>query len=432
MSAYTPSIVSKMRFTFPLRLNFWLMLCWLALFYYVAYHYTPEGQIWNLFGLLKVLSKAAFWILFAMFALSTLTVFFSFLLFQFGKKGPFKHVLETGSRGIKSGYVQGFVPLYLKPLLGKLQAVIWYREGFLPPTFIHKIPIRRFQMKLPVPHIRVYHVREMDLLFLDFMRMYRLPAAVYSVVSFSRQPQNSESIDVGFLPQQYEEDAATTDNPQYKPGEWLQFKTFESGDDFRRIIWPLYARNRSLYVRQQELDTIYAQRIQLIAFFDLDSELSKHFPYDFIQKLLNHYKNALYSLFLELGKNGNEVVLSIPNEGRSAVEEEVREMITAASWRTAQDHYDIPPKHFVVLPAWYPQALAEAVQTSTVRGVWVVKLLDRYRILEKDKWYWKWLLRSNPRERNSDQSQLPPKKVLLQLQQREQKQVEALERTMSY
>lgn len=431
MSAYTPSIVSKMRFTFPLRLNFWLMLGWLALFYYFAYHFVPEGQTWNLFGLLKVLCKAGFWVLFTMFGLATVTVFFSFLLFQFGKKGAFKHVLETGSRGIKSGYVQGFVPLYLKPLLGKLQAVIWYQEGFLPPTFIHKIPIRRFQMKLPVPHIRVYQVREMDLLFLDFMRMYRLPAAVYSVVSFSRHPQRAGEVDTGFLPQQYDEDAATTDNPQYKPGEWLHFKTFESGDDFRRIIWPLYARNRSLYVRQQEPDTIYAQRIQLVAYFDLDAELSKYFSYDFIQKLLNHYKNSLYTLFLELGRNGNEVVLTIPGEGTSSVEEEVREMITAASWRNVQEHYDIPAKHFVIVSAWYPNTLAEALHNAALRGVFVIKLLEKYRILEKNKWYWKWLFRSSPRERNSDQSQLPPKKVLQQLKQREIMQAEAVSRLYS-
>lgn len=354
-----------------------------------------------------------------MFGLSTLSVLFSYLLYQFGKKGTFKNVLQTGRRNIRSGYIRGQVPLYLKPLLGKLQAVIWYKENFIPPTFITKIPIRRFEMKLPVEHIRVYHVKEMNLLFMDFLRMYRLPATVYSVVSFARYPEEKKDIISKFQPQQFEEDAAATEQRQSKPGEWLQFKYFEAGDDFRRIIWPLYAKSRELFVRQQEPDTIYAQRIRLIVYFDLDNELNKHFPVSFLFYLLDKYKNEVYSIYKELKRRGSEVEVAIPGEGSSILEEEIREMITVAQWRMVQDHYEIPENHFVVLPAWYPAPLGTAVLASSPKGIYVVRLLKGYRVLEKDKWYWKWLLRTHPRNKINIQQLLPPKKILKQLQREE-------------
>lgn len=409
--------------SFPLRLNFWLMLLVLfSLFKYISRQSEQAGDAvpaLQISDFVQLLVSLAFWFLLFMFLLATASVLFSYLIFQFGKKNKYADLLHAGSKDVKSGYLQGNIPFYIKPLLGKLQAMVWYKEDTQQASFFNKLPIGRFLMELPVVHIKVYNVQEIDLLFLDFLRMYRLPATVYGVGTFLKHPKKIPLEEVFTQPKIYSEENETSTQILPHPGEWLQFKHFESGDDVRRILWKLYAKNKDLFVRHQEPYTQYSSKISLLVVFELDHHFSRKLNMEMLQHLLNFYKQAVYTIYLELSKNYKEITLSIPNAGRAATEADVLHLLTAVSWLPSEQQIEIPEKTFIIAPSLCPQELWEKLNQLKTKDFALIPLLKDLKINPTDQWWLKWLFKDRIERTAAIQHELPSPKVLQSLQAEE-------------
>lgn len=433
MTTYTLSGLSKFRARFPVRLNFWLVLGWIGVLYYFAYQYhprLPDAGIFN-YPLINLLVIIAFWFVLTVFLFSTATVFFCFLIFQFGKKTLFNNILESGVKNVKSGFIKGNIPVYLKPLLGKLQAMIWYHERNQRPTFIHKIPIGKFTMELPIVHIRVYTVQEMDLLFLDFLRMYRLPAALYSVSTFSREPSVLRMEEQPVAPRVYHEENTTTDQVLYHPGEWLQFKTYETGDDVRRILWKLYAKSKDLYVRHQEHYTQHSSRITLVVFFELDTYFYKYINPTLLQFLLDKYKNMVYTIYKKLTGLHKDLELVVHHSGKANTDEEVKNLIAASEWQTTHHHIELPERSHLILHSLIPPGLIQAIEEAHHQDISVIPLVHDLLIKKTDRWWWRWLFKKKGGKAPDIQDYLPVPKALQQLKKEEAERMDQL-RQLNY
>lgn len=93
-----------------------------------------------------------------------------------------------------------------------------------------------------------------------------------------------------------------TDTQQPRPGDWFRLKSFESGDDVRRIVWHLYARHKALMVRQQDQHQPYGDTLRVFVSFQVTTAL----PLDSTLLLFfeTYYKQRLYALIGGLLQEG--------------------------------------------------------------------------------------------------------------------------------
>ena len=93
-----------------------------------------------------------------------------------------------------------------------------------------------------------------------------------------------------------------TQSQQPRPGDWFHLKSFEPGDDVRRIVWNLYARHKELMVRQQDKQQPYGDTLRVFVSFhvlsaiQLDSTLMLFFE--------TYYKQRIYALMGGLLQEG--------------------------------------------------------------------------------------------------------------------------------
>ena len=84
-------------------------------------------------------------------------------------------------------------------------------------------------------------------------------------------------------------------------GELLHYKSFEAGDDVRRIVWKVYARNRELVVRQPEMFEPYASHLYFYASFRAAVKAG-WLGEDYLKEMLNYYKNSVWTVYDTLSR----------------------------------------------------------------------------------------------------------------------------------
>ncbi|MEO1255580.1 MAG: DUF58 domain-containing protein, partial [Bacteroidota bacterium] len=91
-------------------------------------------------------------------------------------------------------------------------------------------------------------------------------------------------------------------------GDFLNYKDFESGDDVRRIVWKIFAKNRELVVRIPEVINPYASHLHFFASFqnsliNIDSKYSAG--------MLDYYKDIIFNTCVQVEKTGRKVEFSM-------------------------------------------------------------------------------------------------------------------------
>jgi hypothetical protein len=118
-------------------------------------------------------------------------------------------------------------------------------------------------------------------------------------------------------------------------GEYLNYKDFEAGDDVRRIVWKVYAKNRDLVVRVPEMFEPYASHLYLYASFH--SAIGEAWVSgDYGKEMLNYFKNNVWTVYDTLAAKEFEMryisdqPVAVP-EGLTEAER-VGRVISSSSW----------------------------------------------------------------------------------------------------
>jgi hypothetical protein len=119
-------------------------------------------------------------------------------------------------------------------------------------------------------------------------------------------------------------------------GEYLNYKDFEAGDDVRRIVWKVYAKNRELVVRVPEMFEPYASHLHLYASFYEDVK-SKWVASGYMSEMLNYYKNCIWTVYDTLSQKEWHVSY-IPDQSFSVSEtnddaEKTARIISNSAWQ---------------------------------------------------------------------------------------------------
>jgi len=235
------------------------------------------------------------------------------------------------------------LPKALLPLLGYIKIKIEFKNGDLSDTIVINKFSKGFEKLLPkegstliwLPDRKQYHAKGFIISFIDYLQFFRFTTYKKSKNSFYL---HSTEMDISLKdvnPSKTKEEVEKIKTSRKVQGDYLNYKDFETGDDVRRIVWKIFAKNRDLVIRTPEVINPYASHIRFhTSFYNL---ISKDLTSAYAISMLNYYKDIVYNICLNIKKKDKKVEFNIDqavNEFVSVNEKDrVGFQLSSASWQ---------------------------------------------------------------------------------------------------
>ncbi|GAA4456273.1 DUF58 domain-containing protein [Rurimicrobium arvi] len=295
---------------------------------------------------IRIMSAYAGWVLLAFVGLSLISTLGSWLYFLWlYRNGRSKlEITVSGDTRKKGTFLNARLPKAWKPLLGYIKGRLYYDDLQLTDKFSMQSSERKKNSllraavtgknRLQLPDIKEYQLKGGILFFEDILQLISLPVAQPLSGSFYQAPTQLELPEENINPKKTDTLDVRIDELRKVEGEYLNYKDYESGDDVRRIVWKLFARNRSLVVRVPERMEPYASHIYFYASFYKDLTTSGNEAY--AAEMLNYYKSQVWSVYNELSKKEWQVKY-IPDQelrtgGSTDSRAQVERLVSNSDW----------------------------------------------------------------------------------------------------
>lgn len=273
---------------------------------------SAEVSLFNdiLIALLKLIKT--FFVPLILFAF--LTTFIPFFLFWVAyRQRKVQLSLSTiGSEANKSQSLQLSISPLFQPLFGHLYYRLQYASGEKVSSefsLIHKSNewgISGRQQKgwflWPIPGIKQYEVDKLIVTFEDFFHFFSFSIPVKANQAFATLPEKINNQIAYITPAISEIQEVRIAEWRKVQGELLNYKTFDSSDDVRRIVWKIYARNKELVVRTPETLNPYASHIEVLGIFHDGIDLNEHPVIN--SSFLDFYKTACFNVVQKIKEQG--------------------------------------------------------------------------------------------------------------------------------
>lgn len=338
---------------FPLTPN--ALLCgaaaWLG--WRLLYQPVPKGEIPSSFTpFVILLGKLIFWFALAIVLLSlisTLAAYAYYLWIQHKHQTLLQLEFELEQRPNKKNrlYLIATLPGALRPLLGFIKGRLWYDDYMLTDSFALLTKKQKVNLssgaaasgknRLYLPDIREYEIKGGFIYFQDMLHIFSLAAAQPLTGHFYQPPTLTGAYHNEVNPKKTETLDVRIDQLRRVEGEYLNYKDFENGDDIRRIVWKVYAKNRELIVRVPELYEPYASHLHLHASF-YAAVKTAWLSDDYLSEMLNYYKNCVWTIYDTISAKDWEVryipdqLIQLPEQLSN--QEQVARTITNSNWHT--------------------------------------------------------------------------------------------------
>lgn len=234
-----------------------------------------------------------------------------------------------------------------RPLLGFIKGRLFYDDYQLTDkfsllsnqrgegSFWRKAVAGRSRLLLP--DIKEYELRGGFVFFEDMLHLFSFAVPQKIAGQFHQPPVLRDEDDRDVAPRKTETLDVRIDQMRRVEGEYLNYKDFEAGDDIRRIVWKVYAKNRDFVVRQPERFEPYASHLYFYASFY--ASLNRAWISEgYGLEMLNYYKNNVWTVYDTLARKEWEMrylpdqSFSIP-ENLSAAERATR-IVSNSHWQS--------------------------------------------------------------------------------------------------
>lgn len=369
-----PSFTSRLRYLslfIPFRTYFLLFAISIALaVLWLNGHRTGVESSFT--ALLTLLTKIMLGFGIGILLLSLLTVLVPYIIFTIQKMNKNVSVnIDTALRDIEGTATKQAVKMHISPLMQPIFGFLRYRYvhdgNMLSPKFSMQDTSAKFHFfsktkegiyQWPLPEIREYHVERIVVYFEDLFQFFSFSTALKVEDSFFTRPPKKEVEGLNFSPKKTEEENTRIEELRRVDGEYLNYKNFEDNDDVRRIVWKVYAKNKELVVRTQEILDPFASHVYLYASYHDGLHISDNAI--IAQKGLNYFKTAIWSVYNRLKQQGFDV--------RFIPDQEVRP--------GTNNNEDQKVQYNISLSDWHPNGdLAGYVNTKTASVVCISSLL---------------------------------------------------------
>ena len=285
---------------------------------------------------------------------------------------------------------------------------------------------------LELRHTKEYRLQSVRFLFRDTFGLFALPITIPAADVFLRTPEALDGSSLTVQPRRAVELTERVNTMQRVEGDLYNSRRFATGDDMRRILWSVYARNRELMVRIPEIFEPYASVLTVFASF------SARFPATFgpteeaTQTALDYYKSAVWTVYQNLSTGGRalhfRMAQTAPQSGELSKAEGVRHNIAAAHWDTAEPLPDAQSQVLVISSLTAPETLREMLDAfSGKRSVVLVRLSEAFNLKTRGNLLTRLLFRSSRSGKEARALQLRSRLLAGQLHRWEETLIQLLE-----
>ncbi len=281
------------------------------------------------------------------------TVFSAFLYFKWKqRRQEIRLHLHTEANPQQEGKQVISLELHpiLLPIAGFIKIRVFYdgkkvSEKFSPianQSSFFKFSFRG-QFSWNLPEIREYRIERVLIYFEDFFQFFSMAGTMDASNRFFISPVRQDLNALKASPRKTEETTTRIEELKRVEGELINYKSFETNDDVRRIVWKIYAKNKELVVRIPEIMDPYASHIYLYASFYTRFATEGNAVVD--APFLNYYKTLCWSVYQQLAGKGFEVRYipdqPVPATNLPSGPEQVRYAITVSHWQEENNLKDI-------------------------------------------------------------------------------------------
>ncbi len=312
-------IIRKIQYAlqyFPFTIN--TFLCIIAVWWGYKLLYIPpvKGEEPSAFmPFIILMGKMVFMFLAGLVIISILSTFYCFFYFLYlrSRKGIKLEVdfnIES-KKGKNKLYLNAGLQGAIRPVLGFVNGRLYYDDSLFTDKFSLIANKRKKQSlwreaiigrsRLNLPDIKEYNLKGGFVYFEDMLHLFSLAVAQPVNGHFYQPPVLSKQYDETVFPKKTETMDVRIEQLRRTEGEYLNYKDFEAGDDVRRIVWKVYARNRELVVRVPELFEPYASHLYFYASFYAPIK-TKWLAEGYLKEMLNYYKNNVWTVYDTLSK----------------------------------------------------------------------------------------------------------------------------------
>jgi len=233
----------------------------------------------------------------------------------------------------------------LRPILGFVKGRLYYDNNIMTDAFSllsrkwrenSLIPIAiTGKTPLQLPDIKEYDLKGGFIYFQDMLHLFSLAIPQPVTGHFYRPPVLLQHEPIDIFPRKTETLDVRIDELRRVEGEYLNYKDFESGDDVRRIVWKVYAKNRELVVRIPELMEPFASHLYFYASFYAGVKAS-WLDEGYLKEMLNYYKNCVWTVYDALSQKEYsmrylpDIAIQVPGDAPPA--EQAARVISNSDW----------------------------------------------------------------------------------------------------
>lgn len=432
---------------FPTRAGFWILgLTLLCLYLFLGESPRPSGTVDEnangLLPLVRLLLQMGLFVLLAALVVALLSTVAAWMYqrrITFRKSQQLALSLETQSGDEHLFRLQRIGGRW--PFWGNVQIVLSFTEDEITdPTALQ--PKKLFDWgpesrqtatgNLQLRHTKEYRLQSVRFLFRDAFGLFALPVTVPATDVFMRTPEALRGSNLTVQPRRAVEMTERVDTMQRVEGDLYNSRRFATGDDMRRILWSVYARNRELMVRIPEIFEPYASLLTVFASF------SARFPPTFgpteaaTQTALDYYKSSVWTIYQNLSAGGRALHFRMAQttlqSGELSKAAGVRHNIAAAHWDTAEPLPYGQSQVLVISSLTAPETLREMLDAfSGKRSVVLVRLSEAFNLKTRGNLLTRLLFRSNRSGKEAQALHLRSRLLAGQLRRWEEALIQLLE-----
>jgi hypothetical protein len=281
-----------------------------ALFRFLHQPITKENTSDAQLPFVRLMGAFVAWLFIGLVLLSVLSSLIAWLHFlwlrQKNKSGLQVHFYTENKNDQKRQFIEASLPHSLRPILGFVKARLYYDDGQLTDKFAmlsSKLKIKSLlreaimgKSRIELLDIKEYQIKGGMIFFEDLLNIVSLPVQQNLGGNFYQAPDTLAQTSSEFSPKHSNSMDVRIEQLRKVEGDLLQYKSFEAGDDVRRIVWKVFAKNRALVVRIPERMEPYASKLNFYASFY--NSIGKETLYSkYFAEMLNTYKHNVWSIY---------------------------------------------------------------------------------------------------------------------------------------
>ena len=208
--------------------------------------------------------------------------------------------LDDGVKGtVGEVPIEVSVSKVLMPLIGYLKLRLLFEDGSMSPPIVLSNFTRGWKDLLPKNGRSVIHFTDRSQYRVwgyvmsceDYLEFFKLSFSFsLNKTFYLHSPEVDLPVD-DIRPSTTKDMIDRVKTSKKVEGDYLNYKDFESGDDVRRIVWKIFAKNKELVVRVPEVINPYASHIYFFSSFY--NELEGNEENKYIKGVLNFYKDMV-------------------------------------------------------------------------------------------------------------------------------------------